>query len=136
MGQLKQQTTGKSFWLRLRPQGKPAPEGKTTSTEVIRPRLKLPHWLPYGLVGFGVAVLVVLAFRPTPLAVDVGMVTQGPLQVTVDAEGKTRVQDRYVVAAPVDGRLQRIDLEAGDPVEAGMVVAQIDPLPLDTQVST
>ncbi|ASC71845.1 Multidrug efflux pump subunit [Halomicronema hongdechloris C2206] len=61
-------------------------------------------------------------------------VTSGPLQVTIDAEGKTRVDQRYVVAAPVTGRLQRIELEAGDAVTAGAVVAQIDPLPLNSQV--
>lgn len=97
-------------------------------------RLRLPRRWLYGLAGLGVAVAVVLAFRPAPIAVDVGTVTRGPLQVTVDAEGKTRVQERYVVAAPVAGRLQRINLDAGDQVEAGTIVAQIDPLPLTSQV--
>ena len=129
MGQLKEHGVGKAFRLRLRPKGKAAPADVTQ-----RPRRRLPRWLPYGLAGLGITVLVVLAFRPAPIAVDMGQVTQGPLQVTVDAEGKTRVQDRYIVAAPVAGRLQRIDLEAGDAVEAGTLVAQIDPLPLDTQV--
>ncbi|MEO1299989.1 MAG: HlyD family efflux transporter periplasmic adaptor subunit, partial [Cyanobacteria bacterium J06636_16] len=132
MGQLKDPTPGKFFRLRLRPAGK-----EIQPQETKRPRLQLPRvprWWPYGLAGLGITVLVALAFRPAPLAVDVGQVTQGPLQVTVDAEGKTRVQERYVVAAPVAGRLQRIDLEAGDTVEAGAIVAQIDPLPLDTEV--
>lgn len=102
---------------------------------VTKRRLRLPRWLPYGLGGLGLAVLVALAFRPTPIPVDVGVVTMGPLQVTVDAEGQTRVKDRYVVSAPVDGRLQRIDLEAGDEVAANAIVAQIDPLPLDSKVS-
>ncbi|MEM8614681.1 MAG: HlyD family efflux transporter periplasmic adaptor subunit, partial [Cyanobacteria bacterium P01_H01_bin.105] len=97
-------------------------------------RLRIPSWLPYGLVGLGLAVLVALAFRPTPIPVDIGTVTTGPLQVTVDAEGQTRVKDRYVISAPVDGRLQRIDLEAGDEVAANAVVAQLDPLPLDSKV--
>ena len=129
MGPLKEHGMGKSFRLRWRPQGKTA-----VADVKQRPRLRLPRWLPYGLAGLGITVLVALAFRPAPIAVDMGQVTQRPLQVTVDAEGKTRVQDRYVVAAPVAGRLQRIDLEAGDAVEAGTIVAQIDPLPLDTQV--
>jgi HlyD family secretion protein len=91
------------------------------------------HW-PYWLVGLGAVGLVYLAFRPRPTAVDLVTVEQGELQVTVDAEGKTRVQDRFVVAAPVDGRVARIDLEAGDSVDSGAVVAQIDPLPLTSQV--
>ena len=94
----------------------------------------LPRRLPYFLAGLGVLTLVVLAFRPSPILVDLGRVERGELQVTVDAEGKTRVQDRFVVAAPVDGRLDRIDWDEGDLVEQGMVVARIDPLPLDTRV--
>ncbi|MCG8361884.1 MAG: efflux RND transporter periplasmic adaptor subunit [Pseudanabaenales cyanobacterium] len=94
----------------------------------------LPRRLPYFLAGLGALTLVVLAFRPAPIPVDLGEVERGELQVTVDAEGKTRVQDRFVVAAPVAGRLDRIDLDEGDPVEQGKVVARIDPLPLDTQV--
>lgn len=109
---------------------------KDTPTEMAhKHRLRLPRWLPYGLAGLGIAVLVALAFRPTPMPVDVGTVTTGPLQVTIDAEGQTRVKDRYVVSAPVDGRLQRIALEVGDEVAANAVVAQLDPLPLDSQVS-
>ena len=58
----------------------------------------------------------------------------GTLQVTVDAEGKTRVRDRFIIAAPLTGRLARIDLEPGDAIQSGTVVAQIDALPLDTEV--
>jgi HlyD family secretion protein len=99
-----------------------------------RSKLKLPKRLPYWLAGFGFIVLVALAFRPTPIPVDLGEVKRGPLQVTVDAEGKTRVRDRFTVAAPVTGRLARIDLDPGDPIQKGTVVARIDPLPLTTQV--
>ena len=128
MGQVKEQNR-KAFQLRLKEITPPAVAGMAK-----RFRRPLPRWWPYGLAGFGIMVLVILAFRPAPIAVDVGEVSQGLLQVTVDAEGKTRVQDRYVVAAPVTGRLQRINLEAGDTVNAGAIIAQIDPLPLDTQV--
>lgn len=106
------------------------------SAPTPRQQLRLPRWLPYGLTGIGITVLVGLAFRPTPIPVDLGTVTTGPLQVTIDAEGETRVKDRYVVSAPVDGRLQRIVLEVGEQVEANAVVAQLDPLPLDSKVQT
>jgi HlyD family secretion protein len=50
------------------------------------------------------------------------------MRVTVDEEGKTRVMERYLVSAPLSGRLRRIDLEPGDPVRAGQtVLASIDP---------
>ncbi|MGB3615436.1 MAG: HlyD family efflux transporter periplasmic adaptor subunit [Elainellaceae cyanobacterium] len=125
MGQLRERL---QIPFRLRP-GKPdSPANKAT------PKRRLPRWLPYALVGFGIAVAIALAFRPSPVAVDLGTVVEAPLQVTVDAEGKTRVQERYVVSAPVAGRLQRLDLEAGDPVEANAAIARLDPLPLNSQV--
>jgi HlyD family secretion protein len=43
------------------------------------------------------------------------------------------VRDRYVIASPVTGRLLRPELEAGARVEAGAVVARVQPLPLDTR---
>jgi HlyD family secretion protein len=53
------------------------------------------------------------------------------LQVTVDEEGETRVRQRFVVAVPATGRLLRIDLDEGDRVEPGEVVARVVPVPLD-----
>ncbi|WP_299492305.1 HlyD family efflux transporter periplasmic adaptor subunit [Acaryochloris sp. IP29b_bin.137] len=139
-------------WLR-RPQQKPpvpsppypSDDGYSTPSTQLKPQTpnpkkRLPPWkrlprrLPYWLLGLGVATLVALAFRPTPIAVDLGQVQRGPLQVTVDAEGKTRVLHRFTIAAPVAGRLARIDLDPGDPVQSGAVVARIDPLPLTTKV--
>lgn len=91
-------------------------------------------WL-YGLLGLGIVGAIALAFRPGPIAVDLATVKSGPLAVTIAAEGKTRVKDRFVVATPVDGRLERITLEVGDTVAPGEVIAQLDPLPLNAQVS-
>lgn len=88
-------------------------------------------------VWMGVGVLVVLgyALRPTVVLVDGATVTRGPLQITVDEEGKTRIRERYVVAAPLGGRLQRVALKAGDAVEAGTTVLAtinaVDPALLD-----
>jgi HlyD family secretion protein len=79
------------------------------------------------------SVVAWMAFREPPLEVDLGTVRRGALRVTVDAEGKTRVRDRYVVTAPVTGRLERIDIPEGTPVRAGDVVARIAPVPLDAQ---
>jgi HlyD family secretion protein len=49
-------------------------------------------------------------------------VVRGPMQVTIDEDGVTRIRDRFVVSAPVAGRLQRIELEPGDPVVGGKTV--------------
>jgi len=79
-------------------------------------------------VGF-VALLLLAALWPEAAPVDLAPVERGPLLVTVDDEGETRVRDRYVVSAPVAGRLLRIELEPGDPVEEGAVVAALSPAP-------
>ena len=48
--------------------------------------------------------------------------------MTVDEDGKTRIHEKYVVSAPLVGRLLRINMEAGDPVEAGKtLLAMIEP---------
>ena len=94
----------------------------------------LPRRAPHALVALGAVGLVILAVRPSPVPVDLERVTRGDLQITVDAEGKTRVKDRFIVAAPVAGRLERIDLDEGDAVEQGRIIARVDPLPLDTRV--
>lgn len=79
-----------------------------------------------------VGVLVVLAvaygFLPKPVAVDVAQAKRGPLRITVEEEGRTRVKERFVVSAPVAGYLRRIDLKPGDHVAKGRPVARLEPL--------
>ena len=82
------------------------------------------------LLAGAVIALITIWLRPTPTRVDVASASRGPMRVTVDGEGKTRVRDRYVVATPVAGQLRRITLRRGDVVAKGQVIAQIDPLPL------
>jgi HlyD family secretion protein len=82
------------------------------------------------VVAAAVVLLLTMWLRPKPARVDAARAVRGPLRVTVDGEGKTRVRDRYVVAAPIAGRLRRINLRRGDTVQVGKVVAQIEPLPL------
>ena len=87
-------------------------------------------------ISIGLAAGAVLAvgwtlLRPDPVPVDVAPVARGPLRVTVDEEGETRVRDRFTITAPTAGRLLRSELDAGDAVEPGMLIARIEPLPLD-----
>lgn len=74
---------------------------------------------------------VLWMLRPSPVPVDVGRVRRGSMSVTLDAEGRTRVHPRYVVAAPVAGRLASLALDEGDPVRQGETVALLTPQPLD-----
>ena len=91
--------------------------------------------LIYTSMGLVTCALVALAFRPTPIKVDTKPVEQGTLQVTVNAEGKTRIREDFVISATVNGRLNRIKLDEGDLVKRGSIVATIDPLPLNTAVT-
>ncbi len=79
------------------------------------------------------ALILFFVFRPSPLPVDSGVVRRGPLQVTLEGEGVTRVNDRFVLAAPVSGELERIELEEGDSVRKGSVVASLLPAQLDSR---
>lgn len=74
-----------------------------------------------------VAALLAVALWPTTVPVETGVAARGPLVVTIDEEGRTRVRDRFVVAAPLAGRVLRIELEPGDQVKQGDVVAQLRP---------
>jgi HlyD family secretion protein len=91
-------------------------------------RKTLLKWVKRGFLMallLGVVALLVLAWMPKPIPVDVVAATRGPFLVTVDEDGRTRVKDRYVVGAPVTGNLARIDLDPGDTVEEGAVIARI-----------
>jgi HlyD family secretion protein len=80
------------------------------------------------LVVLLAAAALVWAFRPQPFAVEVAAVERGRFEQSVEDDGKTRVRDRYVVSAPLAGRLERIALRVGDRIERDQVLATILPL--------
>ena len=84
----------------------------------------------------GAIVLVILlglllSTCGSAVEVEVAAAQRGPLRVTVEEEGRTRARDRFVVAAPINGALQRIDLREGSTVAAGEVLARIASAPDD-----
>lgn len=81
------------------------------------------------LIALALAALaaLVVAFLPKPVTVDLAAATRGPMRVAVREDGKTRVEHRYVISAPIGGNLLRIDLEPGDAVAADQVLARIVP---------
>ncbi len=74
-----------------------------------------------------VLALLVFAFLPKPAPVRTTTVLRGPLQVTVEEEGRTEVAERYEITAPVSAFLRRITLEEGDPVRQGQPLAWLEP---------
>ncbi|HWP48443.1 MAG TPA: HlyD family efflux transporter periplasmic adaptor subunit [Candidatus Limnocylindrales bacterium] len=83
-------------------------------------------------IGVILAILTVIiyAFLPKPVDVDLAFVIRGPLRITIDEDGKTRIKERYVVSAPLAGQLLRVEIHAGDRVQAGKtLLARIRPSP-------
>lgn len=80
--------------------------------------------------GAGLALIAAMAwaFAPRPVEVETAQVSQGRFEASLEEDAKTRLRDRYVVSAPLSGRLARISLREGDAVEAGSVLAQLSPV--------
>jgi HlyD family secretion protein len=115
------------------------PEPNTPQKEQTLGAKRSPHKLLlkpilYTVLGIAACLGLIAVFRPAPIPVDTGRVEQGDLQVTVNAEGKTRVRDRFTIAAPINGYLDRIQLNEGDRVTKGTLVARIDPLATHSSV--
>ena len=75
-----------------------------------------------------VAAATVYGFLPGPVEVDLVTVSRGPLRITIEEEGRTRLKDRFVISAPTAGYLRRIEAKVGDPVRKGQIVAALEPV--------
>jgi HlyD family secretion protein len=67
--------------------------------------LKRAGWT--AALAAAVAGILWLAW-PAPVGVDLATVSTGPMEVTVDDEGKTNVRHVYTVSAPIAGKVLRI----------------------------
>lgn len=66
--------------------------------------------------------LLIFAFIPEKLQVDITSVEKGDLTIFVEGEGKTRIHDIYTIYTPIDGRVTRIESNSGDVVAAGKTI--------------
>ena len=66
--------------------------------------------------------LLIFAFIPEKLKVDITLVEKGDLTIFVEGEGKTRIHDIYTIYTPIDGRVTRIESDSGDVVTAGKTI--------------
>jgi HlyD family secretion protein len=90
-------------------------------------KISRPHWYLAAAALLIVAVLA-YAFAPRPVPVELARAAAGPLRVTIDEDGRTRIRERYVVSAPLGGHLRRIELHPRDAVIAGKTrIATIEP---------
>lgn len=102
-------------------------------------RTKWPKRIVVILLAGGAAFAVAVSLKPERVLVQTSPVVRGPMLVTVDAAGKTRLLDKDTLAAPAAGELTKIALRPGDRVEANQVVAEILPgtaTPLDARTKS
>lgn len=86
--------------------------------------------LIWGVLLAVLAAGIAFALRPQPVPVDLAVAEVGPLLVTIDDEGEARVRDVYTLYAPLAGTMDRIEVDAGDPVKANLTeLARIEPAP-------
>ncbi len=88
--------------------------------------------LLWGTLATAMALVANFTLRPRALEVEAVGAQLGPLVVSVREDGKTRIREKYVVSAPVSGRLSRIELNAGDRCDEQTLLAVI--LPSDPQM--
>ncbi len=94
---------------------------RTAARPALKPKLRA------ALVLLLFVLLVAWAFYPKPADVDVAEVRTGRFERSVEEDGRTQLRDRFVVSAPVAGRLSRLTLREGDAVREGDTVAQLWP---------
>lgn len=88
-------------------------------------------WQQRNLIIAGIVALIGLFFywllRPSPILVETATVRQQPFTIIVEADGRTRVRDRYVISAPLAGRVPRSSFREGDDVKVGQVLTTMAP---------
>jgi len=110
----------------------PSPENSDSAPWASRGTPGGKHLLRRLLPWLGGLLLVAIigwGLWPKPVIIETGAVARGPLTVRVSEEGKTRVRNRYIVAAPVAGKMRRVPLKPGDEVKAGeTLLTSIEPV--------
>ena len=91
--------------------------------------MKRRNQIALAVAALAVTAIVAWALQPRPITVETAPVTRGPFELTVSDDGKTRVRERYVVSAPLAGRIDRIELREGDRVKRGETLALLTPTP-------
>jgi HlyD family secretion protein len=81
--------------------------------------------LAWGICILVLAGLVTWGLIPRPVETDFARVDRGAVRVELVDEGRTRMHDTYVISAPISGRVLRVEVEPGDAVAAGAVIARM-----------
>lgn len=96
-------------------------------------KFKKPKHLGWIITAVIVVGFIGYSLIPTPTKVEKATVQRQLLRQTIDAEGRMRFSDHFVVAMPSTGLLERTTVEPGDSVSAGTVIAYYTPPALDAR---
>jgi HlyD family secretion protein len=87
-------------------------------------RISIRRMAGFLLVAAIVAVTVWFAW-PQPILVDAAPIVRGPMEVTIEEEGRTRARHVYTVSAPIAGKVLRSPRHVGDEVIADETVVAV-----------
>lgn len=79
------------------------------------------------IIGVIILAAIIYGFLPGAEPVETATVKIAPMQVIIEEEGETYVKQPYVISSPVAAFAHRIDLDAGDFVEAGDTLVVLAP---------
>ena len=79
-------------------------------------------WIAAAVV---IVIAIGLSMLPDAVDADIAKADRGDVRVEVVDEGRTRMHDIYIVSAPITGRVLRVEVEPGDEVAAGAVLAHM-----------
>ena len=87
--------------------------------------MRLPLTNHPGILAISLLVvgLLVWGFWPRPVPVELVEAQRASMTVTIEEEGRTRVIDRFIISAPVDGVACRVQLDAAEHFAAGIAGA-------------
>jgi len=106
--------------------------------------MKLPPTLPRQVwfAVFGVALLLALGWVATqsgplaPIQVTVTQVVTGEVSPALFGIGTVEAQRAYLIGPTAAGRVKRVLVDVGDTVKAGQLLAEMEPVDLDTRVAS
>lgn len=96
-------------------------------------KLRRPRYLGWIITGSIIAIVIIVLLIPKPIIVEQVTVTRQSLQTTIAADAVVQVRDRFVIAMPASGVLERLSIDVGDSVAIGQVIGYIVPPQIDAR---